>query len=112
VLCRGDAPRGAAGTITVVAVIVVGGWAVVGPGGRGQLHIRQQGGEHRDWTAKEEISTKKKKKKNAPAEGKPAWVAMLPMCRLRRIITVSGGVMLHPWGLVIGLKKKKSAKKK
>jgi hypothetical protein len=28
--------------------------------------------EHGDWTAKEEVSKKKKKKENAPAEGKLA----------------------------------------
>jgi len=55
--------HGATVTITIVVVIMVGGWAVVGPGGRGQLCIRRQGGEHRDWIAKEEISRKKKKEK-------------------------------------------------
>jgi hypothetical protein len=71
-LCCGDAPCGATVAITVVVVVVVGGWAMVGPGRRGQLCVCQQGGERGDWTAKEEISRKKKKKKNAPAEGKPA----------------------------------------
>ena len=55
--------RGAAVAITVVTVVVVGGWAVVGPGGRGQLHVHRQGEEHRNWTGKEEISRKKKKRK-------------------------------------------------
>ena len=56
-------PRGAAVAITILVVIMVRGWAVVGPGRRGQLHIHQQGGEHGDWIAKEEISRKKKKEK-------------------------------------------------
>ena len=37
-------PHGAAVAITIVVVIMAGGWAVVGPGRRGQLHVCQQGG--------------------------------------------------------------------
>jgi hypothetical protein len=55
-------PCGAAVVITIVAVIMVRGWAVVGPGGRGQLCIHWQGGKCGDWTGKEEISRKKKKR--------------------------------------------------
>ena len=54
---------GAAVAITILVVIVVRGWAMVGPRRRGQLHVHWQGGEHGDWIAKEEISRKKKKEK-------------------------------------------------
>jgi len=30
------------GAAFVVTVVAVGGWAAVGPGGRGQLHVRRQ----------------------------------------------------------------------
>ncbi len=36
---------------------------MVGPRGRGLLHVCWQGGERGDWTVKEEISRKKKKEK-------------------------------------------------
>jgi len=66
------APCGATVTITIVAVIAAGGWAVVGPGRRGQLCVCQQGG----WWGSMGIGQQKrklaeeKKKEDIPAEGK------------------------------------------
>jgi len=65
------APRGAAVAITVVAVIAVGGWAMEGPGGGGQLRVRRRAGR---WGSlgigqqKRKLAKKKKKekKKDAP----------------------------------------------
>ena len=38
--------HGAAVTITIIAGVVVGGWAMVGPGGRGHyMSISKEGGE-------------------------------------------------------------------
>jgi hypothetical protein len=73
----------------------------------GVVALRGRSGCHRamwdrgDWTAKEEISRKKRKekKKNAP-EGMPVRVAWRcsPRVSHRCIITVGGGAMVHPGG--------------